>query len=408
MEKLRQCCSAWFLLEQILQRFYDWKVSVFVMNTEKKNPICLLNIHLLIMISPPFFQWDSTRESSKTGGGNMNVQRFYFGKTSSSEYNPAKLLLNGVGWSIPQSQGGKGGIASLNSKQVNEIQQSSSNKHPTKSDLEHHEPWFWLPDAKCDGLDFLGRSGGLKDEIPWKIKASILYSARAHPGALRSLAVCHDECTVYTGGVGPGFKGSVQKWELARMNCVSGYYGHDEVSSSFLMIYFLSLFAVMVVYFFSFVQFLFFLLLDNNKLCMVSFVQSFQILLKPSHACQFEFCSRGLFSCLILICNQPSNLRISHLDLHALFGILLFILQLGGKCSSLSKISLSELSVIKTVHRHQLFFIPPEDISVIFFDSIASHEFSRVKRFPHSWLNFIPSFEIADSSDCHTLRIYTI
>ncbi|XP_020277297.1 protein GFS12 isoform X2 [Asparagus officinalis] len=198
MEKLRQCCSVWFLLEQILQRFYNWK-------------------------------WDSTRESSKTGGDNMNVQRFYFGKASSSEYNPAKLLLNGVGWSIPQSQGGKGGITSLNSKQVTEIQRSSSNKHATKSNLEHHEPWFWLPDAKCDGLDFLGRSGGLKDELPWKIKASILYSARAHPGALRSLAVYHDECTVYTGGVGPGFKGSVQKWELARMNCVSGYYGHDEV-----------------------------------------------------------------------------------------------------------------------------------------------------------------------------------
>lgn len=120
----------------------------------------------------------------------------------------------------------------VNTKKVNERQQSSFTNHPTMSTLEHHEPWFWLPnsDANYGGPDFTGRSVGLKDELPWKIKASILYSARAHPGVLRSLAVCHDECTVFTGGVGPGFKGSVQKWDLARMNCLSGYYGHDEVS----------------------------------------------------------------------------------------------------------------------------------------------------------------------------------
>lgn len=164
----------------------------------------------------------------------MNAQRLYFGKASSLEYSPAKLLLNGAGWSIPQSQGGKGGITVVNSKQ-NEVQQCLSTQQPTMSNLEQHEPWFWLPnsDTFCDGPDFLGRSGGVKDELPWKVKASVLYSARAHPGALRSLAVCHDECTVYTGGVGPGFKGSVQKWELARMNCISGYYGHDEVGSLF-------------------------------------------------------------------------------------------------------------------------------------------------------------------------------
>jgi hypothetical protein len=72
--------------------------------------------------------------------------------------------------------------------------------------------------------------GGVRDELPWKIKASVLYSARAHPGALRSLAVHDDECTVFTGGVGPGFKGSIQRWELPNMSCISGYYGHEEVS----------------------------------------------------------------------------------------------------------------------------------------------------------------------------------
>lgn len=107
-------------------------------------------------------------------------------------------------------------------------------EHPNSVSL-NHEPWFWFPNpaTSWDGPDFLGRSGGLKDDLPWKIKSSVLYSARAHPGALRSLDVFHDECTVFTGGVGQGFKGAVQKWELPRMNCVSGYYGHDEVGLLF-------------------------------------------------------------------------------------------------------------------------------------------------------------------------------
>src|SRR6266508_3975732 len=94
-----------------------------------------------------------------------------------------------------------------------------------------NQPWFWFPspDSSWGAPDFLERSGGVRDELPWKIKASVLYSARSHPGALRSLAVHDDECTVFTGGVGPGFKGSIQRWELPNMNFTSGYYGHEEV-----------------------------------------------------------------------------------------------------------------------------------------------------------------------------------
>lgn len=80
-----------------------------------------------------------------------------------------------------------------------------------------------------EGLDHFGRAGGSRDELPWKIRACMIHSVRAHHGALRSLAVCQDECTVFTAGVGAGFKGTVQKWELSRINCMSGYYGHDEV-----------------------------------------------------------------------------------------------------------------------------------------------------------------------------------
>ncbi|XP_020695748.2 protein GFS12 isoform X1 [Dendrobium catenatum] len=201
IERLRQCCSTWFLLEQILNRDHNW-------------------------------QWNSIGEKSRRIGGNTNFQRLN-ANISLSEYNPAKLLLNGVGWSVPQSKGVLGGMNMMNCNQENELQQSSS-KPSIAPSLEQNEPWFWFPgsDFSSDLPDFLGRTGSLKEEYPWKIKASILYSTRAHPGVLRSLAVCHDEATIYTGGVGPGFKGSIQKWELPRMNCISGYYGHDEVVNS--------------------------------------------------------------------------------------------------------------------------------------------------------------------------------
>ncbi|WOL15766.1 protein GFS12 isoform X2 [Canna indica] len=207
IEKLRQCCSTWFLLEQILQRYYNWK-------------------------------WDIVGETQRSSGESVGAHRLNMSKISSTSYNPTKFLMNDVGWSIPQSQGAKSSTSLLCSKDINELQYTENIKHSEQqseiSDLKSIGPWSWFPgpDAGSDGPDFLGRSGNLKDEPPWKIKASVLYSTRAHPGAMRSIAVCHDECTVYTGGVGPGFKGSVQKWELARMNCISGYYDHDEVVST--------------------------------------------------------------------------------------------------------------------------------------------------------------------------------
>ncbi|KAK1291765.1 hypothetical protein QJS10_CPB17g00930 [Acorus calamus] len=64
IEKLRQCCTTWFLLEQYLQRVHSWK-------------------------------WEYTGESSKSVSYDKD-QRPGYGKISASEYNPAKLLLNGV------------------------------------------------------------------------------------------------------------------------------------------------------------------------------------------------------------------------------------------------------------------------------------------------------------------------
>ncbi|KAF8401232.1 hypothetical protein HHK36_012163 [Tetracentron sinense] len=200
IEKLRQCCATWLLLEQFLQRYHNWK-------------------------------WEHTGESSRSGLEIINAKRPIFSKISTAEYNPAKLLLNGVGWSIPQSQGARGAFGAVSYKQLHDLQQTPVSRHVAASNLGKREPWFWFPSpaASWGGPDFLGRIGSLKDELPWKIRASIIYSVRAHPGTLRSLAVWHDECTVFTGGVGAGFKGAVQKWELPRMGCVSGYYGHEEV-----------------------------------------------------------------------------------------------------------------------------------------------------------------------------------
>ncbi|KAK1315616.1 hypothetical protein QJS10_CPA05g00123 [Acorus calamus] len=206
IEKLRQCCTTWFLLEQYLQRVHSWK-------------------------------WEYTGESSKSVSYDKD-QRPGYGKISASEYNPAKLLLNGVGWSIPQSQGARGGKITMNSKKLDVPQEGANTDYTVTSSFTKSDPWFWFPSsvASWDGSEFLGRTMGPKDEIPWKIRASILYSVRAHPGALRCMAVCHDESTIFTGGVGPGFKGTIQKWELQRANCISGYYGHDEVVNHILIL----------------------------------------------------------------------------------------------------------------------------------------------------------------------------
>ncbi|XWS08435.1 hypothetical protein CRYUN_Cryun40dG0002300 [Craigia yunnanensis] len=200
IEKLRQCCATWLLLEQFLLRFHNWK-------------------------------WEYTGESSRSGVENVIAKVPLFSKGSTSDYSPAKLLLNGVGWSIPQSQGIRGAKNWMPQRRLANAHQSSVQTHETASNHFKSEPWFWFPSpaASWDGSDLLGHFGCPKDEFPWKIRASVLSSVRAHQGALRSLAVCQDENTVFTAGIGPGFKGPVQKWDLTRINCVSGYYGHEEV-----------------------------------------------------------------------------------------------------------------------------------------------------------------------------------
>ncbi|XP_019171266.1 PREDICTED: protein GFS12 isoform X1 [Ipomoea nil] len=200
IEKLRQCCTTWLLLEQFLLRNYNWK-------------------------------WESISESSRCRAENSYARRPTVGESFVSGYSPANMLLKGAGWSTPQSQGHIGTKNLVPNKNLSNHHPNSGERQAGGSDFGTLQPWYWFPGpmASSERPDLIGRHGGPKDEFPWKIRASILHSVRAHHGVLRSIAVCQDECSIFTAGVGAGFKGTVQKWELSRVDSVSGYYGHEEV-----------------------------------------------------------------------------------------------------------------------------------------------------------------------------------
>lgn len=190
-----------------------------------------LHTYAFHISEPVMIQGEHTGESARSGSENIICKKLIYGKGSTPEYQPAKLLLNGVGWSIPQSQGNRSAKNLMSQRKFSDVHRSPVEMHAVESNFAKFEPWFWFPSvaSSWDGPDFLARVGGLKDEHPWKIRASVVHSVRAHHGAVRSLAFSQDECMVFTAGVGPGFKGTVQKWELARLNSVSSYYGHEEV-----------------------------------------------------------------------------------------------------------------------------------------------------------------------------------
>ncbi|CAO2838377.1 unnamed protein product [Amaranthus hypochondriacus] len=200
IETLRQCCATWLLLEKHLLRRHNWK-------------------------------WEFTGDSAKSNSVNLDDHKAMNKGIAKSKYNPTKLLMNGVGWAVPQSQGCKSSNDMLLHKRLYEGHQNSIERNSETSKVGKCDPWFWFPSPACswEGPDFLARAGTLREELPWKIKASVVHSVRAHHGALRCLAVDQDECTVYTAGVGPGFKGMVQRWDMSTVDCVSGYYGHEEV-----------------------------------------------------------------------------------------------------------------------------------------------------------------------------------
>lgn len=192
------------------------------------------------MLAPVFtllfsfsFQWEDSGDASQSGFEGINGRRTTYNKGSASKTAPAKHILHGFGGSKSQSHGKKGIKNYLPNKNMSDHHQNPSQS--LSSNLAMLEPWYWFPSpaASWNGLDIASRAGSPKDELPWKIRASVIHSVRAHHGALRSFAVCSDESTVFTAGVGPGFKGNIQKWELSRVDCTSSYNGHEEVCFCF-------------------------------------------------------------------------------------------------------------------------------------------------------------------------------
>lgn len=196
IERLRQCFTTWLLLEQVLFRRYKWK-------------------------------WKCMAEVPQNGSDNIYGESV--GKRPAVDFNPANLLLNGVGWSIPQSQASKISKSMITSRQQLDNRGNASSEAPLC--YGEYEPWCWLPSMadSWEGPEFLGRLGSIKDEHPWRLKASVLHSVRAHPGALRAVAVEEDECTVFSAGTGQRMRGIVCKWRLSTLNCMIGYLGHEEV-----------------------------------------------------------------------------------------------------------------------------------------------------------------------------------
>ncbi|CAN4104654.1 unnamed protein product [Withania somnifera] len=146
--------------------------------------------------------WESAGESSRSVPSSIHARKPTCGEILTSECTPDKMLLSGKRGAKPPA---------IN-RHPSSQHQDSADRNARGSDFSKTEPWYWFPSpaANWSGPDFIGRPGGAKDELPWKTKASVLHSVRAHQGVLRFIAVCQDECYLFTAGVAPGFKGTVQ------------------------------------------------------------------------------------------------------------------------------------------------------------------------------------------------------
>ncbi|KAK6939005.1 hypothetical protein RJ641_032513, partial [Dillenia turbinata] len=185
IEKLGQCCVTWLLLEQFLLRNHGWK--------------------------------EYTGESSRAAAEVVSTKKPAF-RSSALECYPAKLLLNRVGWSILQSQGSRGPKNSWLLKGFTNCIKNQFKGMCLHQIMELMNPGFGFLVQLLAGMDLI-----------FLVRSIYCILCSCHHGALRSLVVCPDELTILTAGVGPGFKGTAQKWDLTRVDCVSGCYGHEEI-----------------------------------------------------------------------------------------------------------------------------------------------------------------------------------
>lgn len=187
------------------------------------------------------------------GGGQVkSSERIALDLDTSSDFaadcNPANLLLDGVGWSIPQSQSQKWNKSSKSGR----LSLDSTPEHSRISNAEatvrdDDEAWYWVP-GKGENMgtsESFARSGGglglAKDEQPWELNSVILHSWQVHSGVVRATAVAEDENMVLTAGGGPKGGSVVRQWKLATSECSMEYSGHQEVGSVTLTAAFITL-----------------------------------------------------------------------------------------------------------------------------------------------------------------------
>ncbi|KAL3677663.1 hypothetical protein R1sor_020619 [Riccia sorocarpa] len=193
IERLRQGLTTWLLLEQALLKHYSWKWEGSDVSASKK---------LEKPISP---------------------------ESSYDSLNPANLLLDGVGWSVPQSQAVKWSKSPGSSQRVNDKSKNAFDTNVT----EDESSWSWVVSRESLlGVDSFGRIGvrfGLvQDDQTWNLSSTIIHSWKAHTGLIKSTVIAEDENTVYTAGGGPRGGSVVRQWKLSSCECITEYAGHEE------------------------------------------------------------------------------------------------------------------------------------------------------------------------------------
>ncbi|BBN00900.1 WD repeat-containing protein 81 [Marchantia polymorpha subsp. ruderalis] len=197
IERLRQGLTTWLLLEQALLKHFNWKWegSGVILSKKVEKPM-----------SP---------------------------ENSFDSVNPANLLLDGVGWSIPQSQASKWSKSPGSNRRLGEAGLDKPKVVSESNSGEDDSAWAWVVSKdSLVGFESFARIGiglGLAhDESSWNLTSTIIHSWKAHTGLVRSTIVAEDENSVYTAGGGPRGGSVVRQWRLSTSECVTEYAGHEE------------------------------------------------------------------------------------------------------------------------------------------------------------------------------------
>ncbi|KAL2641267.1 hypothetical protein R1flu_008854 [Riccia fluitans] len=193
IERLRQALATWLLLEQALLKHYSWKWERSDVTASKK---------LEKPLSP---------------------------ESSYGTLNPANLLLDGVGWSVPQSQVVKWSKSPASCQRVTDKAKNTFDTNVT----EDESSWSWVVSRESLlGVESFGRIGvgfGLaQDDQTWDLSSTIVHSWKAHTGHIKATIIAEDETTIYTAGGGPRGGSVVRQWKLSTCECITEYTGHEE------------------------------------------------------------------------------------------------------------------------------------------------------------------------------------